>query len=176
MIRYFRNQEIDKSQWDACISGSQLPMVYGCSWYLDVVSPGWDALVLDDYRAVMPLTHAHKFFIGYLYQPFFTQQLGVFTLTEPGPGVLNDFMDAIPGRFRFIDIQLNESNKSIEHVIARKNYLLILEPGYEKISGNYDAHTKRKLKKVKGNPGVCSPEELVRFFRLHKAADVQGVD
>jgi hypothetical protein len=41
------------------------PLVYGCSWFLDTACPGWDALVMDDYRAVMPLPHATKYFIKY---------------------------------------------------------------------------------------------------------------
>jgi len=56
-------------------------MVYGYSWYLTNVSPGWEGLVLDDYLAVMPLTCHRKYFIYYLSQPFFTQQLGVFFKT-----------------------------------------------------------------------------------------------
>ncbi len=39
----------------------------------------WDALVLDDYQAVMPLTWRSKFGIRYLYQPAFTQQTGIFS-------------------------------------------------------------------------------------------------
>jgi hypothetical protein len=54
-------------------------IVYAYSWYLDIVSPGWDALVKDDYKSVMPLTWRKKYGIKYLYQPFFTQQLGVFS-------------------------------------------------------------------------------------------------
>ena len=32
----------------------------------------WDALVLDDYAAVMPLTWRRKYGTRYLYQPAFT--------------------------------------------------------------------------------------------------------
>jgi len=38
----------------------------------------WDALVLNDYEAVMPLTWNKKYGIHYLFQPFFCASLGVF--------------------------------------------------------------------------------------------------
>ncbi len=81
MIRHLPHSSIDKQKWDACISDSRNRIPYALSWWLDAVCPGWDALVQDDYLAVMPLTHGHKFGIDYLYQPYFTQQLGIFSLS-----------------------------------------------------------------------------------------------
>ena len=77
MIRYLSHDEIDKPQWDACIEGSVNSLPYAASWWLDVVSPGWEALVSEDYRSVMPLTWHKKLGVYYLYQPYLTQQLGI---------------------------------------------------------------------------------------------------
>ena len=94
MIRYLRHNEIDREKWDACIAASENGLVYAYSWYLDVVHPEWEALVMDDYAAVMPLTGGRKFGVEYLFQPFFVQQLGAFS---PDCMKLNDneFMEAI---------------------------------------------------------------------------------
>ena len=55
----------------------------------------WDALVLGDYEAVMPLTWNKKWNISYLYQPPFTASLASFgkLLTEE---IVRAFIAAIP--------------------------------------------------------------------------------
>ena len=78
MIRYLTHNQIDKQRWDDCIEKSPDGIVYAWSWYLDVVHPSWEALVEDDYEAVMPLTGNKKFGVNYLFQPFFTQKFGTF--------------------------------------------------------------------------------------------------
>ena len=53
-IYYLPYQQIDKEKWDACIAQSSNSLIYACSFYLEALSENWDALVLDDYEAVMP--------------------------------------------------------------------------------------------------------------------------
>ncbi|MBS1975692.1 MAG: hypothetical protein JST13_15195, partial [Bacteroidetes bacterium] len=77
-IHYLQQHEIDKTRWDACISSSANGLIYACSSYLDTMSKNWDALVLRDYEAVMPLTWNKKYGVYYLYQPAFTASLGIF--------------------------------------------------------------------------------------------------
>ena len=45
MIAYLTHDQIDKSRWDDCIAHAVNGMAYAWSWYLDVVHPGWEALV-----------------------------------------------------------------------------------------------------------------------------------
>lgn len=79
MITYLTHNQIDKQRWDDCIKQSPNGNVYALSWYLDIVHPRWEALVEDDYVSVMPLTGNRKCGISYPFQPFFVQQLGVFS-------------------------------------------------------------------------------------------------
>ena len=69
----------------------------------------WDALVMNDYEAVMPLPHRKKLSIHYLYQPFLTPVLGVFGKNISEQLVCN-FLEAIPEFFKLWDISLNQSN------------------------------------------------------------------
>ncbi len=157
-------------------------MIYGFSWYLDKVSPGWDALVKGDYEAVMPLTKKKKFFISYLRQPFFSQQLGVFFKNTLAQNELKDFLVAIPKQFRFIDIQLNEQNQLLDDSIAlkkRKNYLLDLNKSYDKLSKGYSQQARRSLKKAKKHElelKTIPYADVVGFYKLHKAAITRGVE
>ncbi len=77
-ISYLRHENIDKKKWDNCIAHANNSLIYAYSYYLDAMSENWNALVMNDYEAVMPLTWAKKFGFRYLRQPVFTQQLGIF--------------------------------------------------------------------------------------------------
>ena len=145
MIRYINHTGIDKNRWDDCIAGSLNRRVYVYSWYLDIVCPGWDALVEDDYASVFPLTHNRKYGISYLFQPYFAQQLGLFSASTVTQEQLNRFIRAIPAKFRFVDIHLNSMNNFVTGVgdtLQRVNHELNIASAYEIIAGEF--HTLRQ--------------------------------
>jgi len=149
-IQYVPHAHIDKSKWDRCIGQAANGLIYAYSVYLDAMSATWDALILNDYETVMPLTWKKKFGIKYLYQPFITAQLGVFG-NKLDAATVQQFLDAIPAPFRYIDISLNEGNtlNNINGVIIRKNFLLHLGKSYGKITSGYRENTVRNIKKSK---------------------------
>lgn len=149
-IQYLTQQQINKQKWDACIEAADNGLIYAFSFYLDTMSKHWDALVLNDYEAVMPLTWNKKYGIRYLYQPFLTAQSGVFGKKITGEQV-DLFIQAIPVSFRFIDISLNSNNASgnLEGVsISRSNYVLDLSKPYETLFQNYRENIRRNIKKA----------------------------
>jgi hypothetical protein len=151
MIRYLNHSEIDKAKWDRCIAGSVNELIYAYSWYLDVVSPGWDALVDSDYESVMPLTWNRKFGIYYLYGPYFAQQLGVFSVKNTDENKISEFINNIPQKFRLIQINLNTFNKisdSSVRVTLNKNYELDISGSYSTIYGSYTRNCRRNIKKA----------------------------
>ncbi|HSQ44739.1 MAG TPA: hypothetical protein VLM16_07060, partial [Ginsengibacter sp.] len=77
-ISYLPQANIDKQKWDRCIDAAPNGLIYAYSFYLDAMSKNWDALILNDYEIVMPLTWNKKYGVYYLYQPFFTKALGIF--------------------------------------------------------------------------------------------------
>nr|MBU9937149.1 hypothetical protein [Ferruginibacter sp.] len=99
-IRYLTYRQIDKPKWDACIDGAYNGLIYAYSFYLDSMAKHWDALVLNDYEAVMPLTWNKKYGIHYLYQPPFTACLGVFG-KQLNAATVSDFLKSIPPKFRY---------------------------------------------------------------------------
>jgi Acetyltransferase (GNAT) domain len=149
-IHYLPYKNINKTQWDACISDAGNGLIYGYSYYLDAMAMQWDALVLNDYEAVMPLTYNKKFGIHYLYQPYFTACLGVFGNNITATVLLN-FLQAVPSKFRYWDIYLNHSNHFILqgfNLYERMNYVLPLTDGYETISKNFRDNVRRNIKKA----------------------------
>ncbi len=154
-IKYLKNHQIDFKKWNWCISRSFNGITYAYSWYLDIVSEGWDALVHGDYEIVMPLTHSKKMGIKHISQPFFSQQLGVFSLKQLNSDIVKEFIDAIPNDYKFINININKYNKVKGQgikLIEKKTYELDLIKTYEKLYKTYSTNTKRNIKKaVKNN-------------------------
>ncbi len=180
MIKYVEHNNIDKKRWDETIRHAFNGTVYACSWYLDVVHPYWDALIEDDYRQVMPLTIDEKWHIKYMLQPFFSQQLGVFSKTLLHPDKVIQFINAIPKDIKYIEINFNSFNKLEETngtKIAHTNHLLDLINKYERTKTHYSTNLKRNLKKAaKANitlQKTLRPEEVVTLFRNNKGKQIK---
>ena len=182
MIQYLRHNQIDKGRWDTCISQAPNGLVYAFSWYLDVVHPGWEALVEvndDKYLSVMPLTCNKKYLINYLFQPFFVQQLGIFSCLPIAPETTQAFIQAIPKKFRLIEIRLNEGNpiaKDQKRVEFHRNHLLDLNKDYDLLFSNYHDNTQRNLKKSLNNSlrfvKSVSMQKVIALFRDDRGATV----
>lgn len=170
MIRYLEHKEIDKKKWDECIHSSPNGIIYGLSWYLDVVCPGWNALVSDDYKTVMPLPLRKKFGIAYIFTPYFAQQLGIFG-SDIDEKLVTDFFSSIPSDIKLMDIKLNESNRfpaGTKKVKEKKNYTLDISLDYDSIRSGYNRNCKRNLKKAAKNElqisDSISEKEFARFI------------
>ena len=149
-IKYLQHKEIDKAKWDACVSQAPNGLVYPYSFYLDTMAKHWDALVLKDYEAIMPLTWNRKYGFYYLYQPAFTASLGVFgkNLTKE---IIDDFISMLPSKFKLVEISLNSGNivgdpKNVSQL--RSNYILTLNKPYEEIYKTYRDNHKRNINKA----------------------------
>jgi Acetyltransferase (GNAT) domain len=149
-IQYLSNQQIDKTKWDHCIENADNGLIYAYSFYLDNMASHWDALVLNDYEAVMPLTWNKKYGIHYLYQPFLTAQLGVFG-NAVSAELLESFLKVIPAKFKYLDISLNQKNvytlKDFD-LYQRSNYILDLNKPYDQLYNNYRENIQRNIKKA----------------------------
>lgn len=151
MIQYLSHREINLASWDDCLLNAPNGMIYGTSWYLDQVSPGWEALIYGDYEAVMPLPAKKKWGIYYLIRPAFCQQLGVFSKSDIDKVLIEAFIHAIPSRFTWINMPLNEGNYSEVFTTTKEpgvNYLLSLQPDYNLLRASYVQNTKRNLGKA----------------------------
>lgn len=151
-VKHIRQEDIDIKKWDNCIAKSINGIVYAYSWYLDIVSPGWEALVYGDYETVMPLTHNQKYSVNYLAQPFFTQQLGIFSYNKIDEALIHSFIKGIPKKYKFIEINLNKYNRIEElegfSIKNNKTYELDLIENYENIFRKYKKNNIRNIRKA----------------------------
>jgi hypothetical protein len=150
MIHYYRHNEINKDAWDNCIENSHNGLVYGCSWYLDIACPGWEALIDDDYETIMPLPVKNKFGLSYLIRPYFTQQLGIFSIKSVTENLVSEFINSIPTHFKYCNFYLNsECNISAPNIYENGiTYVLPLHQSYKSIYNEFSTNNKRNLKKA----------------------------
>jgi len=174
-IRLVQHKDLDKAAWDNCIGQAVNGNIYAFSWYLDIVCDEWDALISGEYESVFPLTYRKKFGIWYLYQPFFTQQLGIFSISHITPHIVEEFLSAIPKKYRFAEINLNAYNKpdkSRWQLTANLNHELDLIEPYEILKKGYSQNTSRNIAKaIRNNISISSsikPEEIVVLFKQNK--------
>ena len=144
MIQYLTRKQLDVSKYDYCIENSMQSRMYAFSWYLDLVTDNWDVLVLNDYEAVMPIPWRRKFFIKYVYPPFWMLELGVFSLKESME--LAPFFEVLMDQFRFIESRLNTSNnpaKTSQYLLNKEMQVLSLHLDYDAIVKNFRKDRQR---------------------------------
>ena len=180
MIVYHKNNEIDREQWDNCIKNTPGAKPYAYSWYLDIMAPGWHALVDDDYDSVFPVPGFNRFGIQYVATPVFLQQLGAFSPDKPASQVINEFLDFMPDFYKFIDLCVGQKIDAKGYKVTEKiNFELDLSKPYETIFNSFSDHCRRNVEaSVKKNPVLISdisPDEIIDLFIQNKGKDIRGI-
>jgi len=161
-------------------------LIYAKAFYLDAMAGKWDALVLNNYEAVMPLTLRKKWGITYLYQPAFTQQLGVFFSESEGNEIVEAFLAQAVSHFKFIEINLNYQNRPTQKkgsFSARNNFVVSLSKSYEDIRQTYPGFTIKHLKRAakakltyEASTNYLSVVKLYKKLYQHRMAHIKDDD
>jgi len=178
MIKYVHRKDLDLDKYNFCIENSIQTRVYAFSWYLDVVANHWDVLVLDDYEAVMPIPWKKKYGIKYVTQPYFCQQLGVYSKSIISEEKIHEFISCIPKTFFKIFYQFNSLNTI--KLNYRTNYILSLKQNYEIIKAGYRKDRKYRTNQVKKKQFTfinLSIHELINIAKqYYKHIDLSNKD
>ncbi len=125
--------------------------IYLQAFYLNAISPKWCALAGENYDWILPIISNKKFGIPYLYQPPFTQQLGIYA--KPGVEVpFNEIISRLKANYRFWEINWNAATAGLlaDEIIAKSsatNFILDLSKEYKSIAQNYHTDLVKNLKK-----------------------------
>jgi hypothetical protein len=165
-ISYLKHADIDKGKWDKCIADSANGLIYAHSYYLDIMSKNWDALILNDYEAVMPLTWNKKFGISYLRQPPFTQQLGIFGNIVFDEEITGSFISKALQIFPFAEINLNYANEYKNNATKKCNLILPLKRSFHEIENDFRKDFVNQIKKNKLN--YESSDDIEKVIQLFK--------
>jgi hypothetical protein len=180
MIVYLKNGEIDREQWDGCINLSCTGKPYAYSWYLDIMAPGWEALIDDDYDSVFPVPARNRFGIKYITTPIFLQQLGAFSPDKSSVNAISEFLDYLPEFYKLIDLCVGQSvSRKGYDVTVRSNFELSLSLPYEKLWNNYTQACRRNIEKAQKKRVEfvydIKPGDLIDLFIKLKESEIKRV-
>jgi hypothetical protein len=164
MLQLFQRTEINDILWNELITNSLQGYLYAYTWYLDIVSPNWKAIIEvqdQQYLAVMPVPVLNSFGIEYVKQPLFCQQLGIFSQPNYQINELN-YVEKLCKEFSYIaDYTWNYHNFSQNELqlFSPQNvnlckpetlctHLLSLQQTAEEIYAGYNADRKMNLKRA----------------------------
>ena len=172
MIKFVKHKDIDKQKWDKLILESPNGFIYATSFHLDLVSGDWNALILDDYDAVMPLPENKKIGVRYAMQPKFSQQLGVISKTDEPDFCIKDFIVELHRNYKYFALNLNYKNKACVSVntIEYVNQVLNLNTSYEEIRALYSKNTRRNIDRIDSKDfdiktNAISTDEFISVFK-----------
>jgi hypothetical protein len=122
----------------------------------------------------MPLTKKSKFGISYLYQPILCHQLGVFSTVKDNVFCIDNFLQAIPEKFKIVDIAINSSNcisanAHPHQIIERQNQKLEIHLPYDNIKDKYSKSHRKNINRFlkRGNCKIETNFGYLDFYR-HK--------
>lgn len=175
MIRFLEHSEIDKDRWNKAVSEASNSTIFVDFDFLSIGCPDWCALVEDDYQSIMPLPVRSKLSIKYIFVPFFYSRMGIFSPKKITPELVKEFVNAIPRKYKQIDLFLNENNpcdlidtKAVEMVSHRMG----LNRSYETIAQQYSQNTSRNIKAAKKQElqytEEASIKEIIHLFQQNR--------
>jgi hypothetical protein len=167
-IQVLPSDKIDKSKWDACVRTDPGALIYFYSWYLDSMAASWSGIVVDDYRAVMPLPTKSKLGVQIVAIPAFVQRLGV----------AGDYNKELETRlyqealsFKSL-IQYAASEESLfpeSHKRRRTNFIQPLDKSYEELAAAFTPACRKNINKSEKRGCVLSddlhPTDVISLYR-----------
>lgn len=181
-IKYIKNNEIDSIMWDRCISRSHNGNVFGYSWFLDSVCDTWDALVLGNYNAVMPIPLKKNFLFSRILHPDFFIKTDIYQAKDFNIEIVKNFIQKIPENFKSVEIKTGNSNliQLNYKVQEQKSYKLDLISSYKTIKSSYSDYFLEQLsksinKKTSYNTGIL-PNGLVLLSTVTKELNKKQSD
>ncbi|MFT5165606.1 MAG: hypothetical protein ACI8P3_000834 [Saprospiraceae bacterium] len=179
-IQLIPHKEIDKTKWNSCVHYATNGNIFGYKWYLDTVAKEWDGLVEGDYESVMPLFITEKQEL--LEQPKLLREAGIYSIHLLSQKRTMAFLEAIPGQYSDVLLQLNEGIQLAEdsdyEVTQLKNYQLVLLDAYETIVDKYAPSLRSQRKSPDRKQMLPSsnvkPEKIAQLFKDNSPATIEN--
>ncbi|TAF93298.1 MAG: GNAT family N-acetyltransferase [Cytophagia bacterium] len=187
-VRLLGRSAINDQAWNTFVGQSPQQIIYAYTWYLDVVSPRWVALIIEDenrqWIAAMPVPLRRKFGVWVVCQPLFCQLLGIYCRAGCDNSLTNSaLLTTLPHFFCYASIYTGIFGKQTawpdffqtQHC---ENYILPLQQPYQAIHEGYTADRRINLKRAQ-NFGWQSQEStdiepLIGLFAQHHAPRIAG--
>ncbi|MFN2380405.1 MAG: hypothetical protein ABR519_09415 [Bacteroidales bacterium] len=180
MIGLLNNSEIDRTEWDACMAEADSSFLYGRSWFLDLIAPGWCAIADGGYQTVMALPSGRKYGIRYLFTPPFMQKTGLFSRNSENEPAVAELLKYLSEQYRYIDLSLASNPGNLPgRITERDNYILPLNDSYRVLRENYTSACRRNMRIAgTGRAAITTeinPQEAIALFRKGPGSRVRGI-
>ncbi len=181
-IKRISRPEINKDKWDDTLRKAYNTMPYGYSWYLDAVCEQWDAIILNDYEAILPLPFVKKMGLRLYIQPLFCQQLGPFSEQPLSEEQFIEILNHLPKNALRLNLNFSAGITIPEkfndlNPTPRINQIIDLNLSLESIKNNYHRIAKRDLKSYSSNfstlEKVENISEVIEFYQEQLESKVQ---
>jgi hypothetical protein len=183
MIQYLEPEQIDRQKWDACIATAHNSIIFNYSWYLDATCDYWGALVKGDYEAVFPLPFKHRMASFFIFQPFFSRQLDVYSKTPLSAAEIDSFFEAIPEPFKHIQVGFGKIEDYVPQSFEIEEFeyqQLQLSNDYNTLKAGYSTNAKRLLKKAEKAvlriAPLDDPALIVDMFKAEKGKKIGALN
>jgi hypothetical protein len=180
MYKYLRNEEIDYVKWDNCMHSSKHGHIFALSFYLDVVSPGWEAIVDEgegEYTLIFPIAIQEKLGIKYAYQPLYVHYLGIISINELKDDDYKTIGELLRRHIKLIaNYSFNIFNSSDQinkyfgplHNSPQTTHLIDLNENYPVVYSRFKDDQKRKLKKANSKYIVEESNNITVLLNLFR--------
>jgi hypothetical protein len=181
----FSRQKLDVPAYDACVTAAPNAVVYALSWWLDLVSPGWEVLVWPGtdgtYRAVLPVPVRRKYGIRFVQQPLFAQFLGIFSPETVPPEIAEAFGRELARRYRFVvrlALRPGVEFGAVGTFETLETHVLSLDRPHAAIRAGYSADRRMNLKRAERAGWVVVEGReigtLVQLFQRNHSHRIAG--
>ncbi len=159
-LKHLKHNQIDFEKWDYAVANSRNPIFYNSSWFLNSVSPNWEALVDENYSVIFPLTVKRILGVKFIVQPRFSQQIRLLYSNSRTCEQESDQGLKLP--FALFNLQSNHKFNGQNSVNERPNLIIPLNENFEEIEKQYNQNCKRNIKKA-----ISYNLRLDEFFDSH---------
>ncbi|GAA4000784.1 hypothetical protein GCM10022408_09900 [Hymenobacter fastidiosus] len=190
-LLYLPFSALNLAAWDACVAAAEQVVPSAQAAWLRATAGRWDAVVEVDaasgrYVSVFPLPVKRRPWGREVYQPAFTQQLGLLTTAGSRHRNVNDYLALLPGRYARFYTQLNAENEPGNalggfSVARRQTYLLNLTADYAVLLAGYEADYRRRLRVNQQQPRplvvteAAAAQDVIQLFQQYKGGAVAGL-
>jgi hypothetical protein len=131
-------------------------------------------MVLDDYKAVMPIPWKSKYGLKYIGQPYFCQQLGVFSKERLTKEIQEEIIKKIPKKFVKVSLNFNSDNFLTSNMKPLKNYILTLNNTYDALFKAFSKGRKHAVKVGQKNQLLLMKTTISELIDMKKEFYAHG--
>lgn len=164
-LKYIEHREINFTKWNNLIDSSKNGRVFNYSWYLNQFCL-WDAIILGDYEAAIPLPISSKWGIKALLQPNFIQQCN-WIGKLPSTYELEKIKTLIKSKFGII--QFNTNLALTSDIKKRDNLILDIED-WDSLESNFKKSLRKNIKRASTTNTINYEENVNQTISLYRLA------